>query len=81
MPRPPATLTFRETSSGLFYLTLVQSLSTNANVTIPSLDPQTPDSIDVIATKIDPARQAAFVIMARIDTDSTSSVRSCSYEL
>jgi hypothetical protein len=78
---PQATLTFQDTGPGLLYLTLVQSLSTNANVTIPSFDPATSDPVNVVATRIDPARQATFVIMARVDTDSTSSARSCSYEL
>lgn len=78
---PQATLTFQDTGPGLLYLTLVQSLSTNANVTIPSFDPATSDPVDVVATRIDPARQATFVIMARVDTESTSSARSCSYEL
>ena len=78
---PQATLTFQDTGPGLLYLTLVQSLSTNANVTIPSFDPATSDPVNVVATRIDPARQATFVIMARVDTESTSSARSCSYEL
>lgn len=78
---PEATLTFQDTGPGLLYLTLVQSLSTNANVTIPSFDPATSDPVNVVATRIDPARQATFVIMARVDTESTSSARSCSYEL
>lgn len=78
---PQATLTFQDTGPGLLYLTLVQSLSTNANVTIPSFDPATSDPVDVVATRIDPARQATFVIMVRVDTESTSSARSCSYEL
>jgi hypothetical protein len=78
---PQAMLTFQDTGPGLLYLTLVQSLSTNANVTIPSFDPATSDPVAVVATRIDPARQATFVIMARVDTESTSSARSCSYEL
>ena len=78
---PQATLTFQDTGPGLLYLTLVQSLSTNANVTIPSFDPATSDPVAVVATRIDPARQATFVIMVRVDTESTSSARSCSYEL
>ena len=78
---PQATLTFQDTGPGLLYLTLVQSLSTNANVTIPSFDPATSDPVNVVATRIDPARQATFVITARVDTESTSSARFCSYEL
>jgi hypothetical protein len=78
---PQATLTFQDTGPGLLYLTLVQSMSTNASVTIPSFDPATSDPVDVVATRIDPAKQATFVIMVRIDTESTSSARFCSYEL
>ena len=78
---PQATLTFQDTGPGLLYLTLVQSLSTNATVTIPSFEPGTSDPVNVVATRIDPARQATFVIMVRVDTDNTSSARSCSYEL
>lgn len=78
---PQATLTFQETGPGLLYLSVVQSLSTNANVTIPSFDPATSDPIIVTATRIDPAQLATFVIMVRIDTESTSSGRPCSYEL
>ena len=79
---PQATLTFQDTGPGLLYLSVVQSLSTNANVTIPSFDPATSDPIIVTATRIDPAaQQATFVIMVRIDTESTSSGRPCSYAL
>lgn len=79
---PQATLTFQDTGPGLLYLSIVPSLSTNADVTIPSFDPATSDPIIVTATRIDPAaQQATFVIMVRIDTDITSSARLCSYEL
>jgi len=78
---PQATLTFQDTGPGLLYLTVVQSMSTNANVTIPSFDPGTSDAVNVVATRIDQALQATFVIMARVDTESTSSARFCSYEL
>lgn len=78
---PQATLMFQDTGPGLLYLAVVQSLSANANVTIPDFDPATSDPVNVVATRIDPARQATFVIVARVDTDGTSSARYCSYEL
>ena len=78
---PQATLIFQDTGPSLLYLSVVQSLSTNANVAIPTFDPATADPITVTATRIDPAQPATFVIAVRKDTESTSSIMHCSYQL
>jgi hypothetical protein len=74
-PPMQAVLTFQDTSPASLFLRVTQA--TNANVIIPSFDPDTADPVVVTATKVDQAQIATVVIRVTLNTDSTSSAKFC----
>lgn len=80
-PGPDARLTFQDTGAGPLSVDLIESQSTNVTVVPAAAGPTTEPTIEVIATRVNSAQPATFVIFVKVETESASFGQFCTNTL